>query len=696
MWHVAVFTCVSLARLAASITGYLHLLLLYPTAREAHDAGMYLLMQTSYAFGGPGGAVEARKLLQRFRQFLAEQERFWRALVKRVQRARSPPLLRSRRSSSVHDLGLVVNNFSRGLHFKGRVDEAVKQAIIKWLLPEWSRTSLTFFSYPLLRDPFTVLVETAAVAPEMLRHVLILAYYACLTRTLGRRAHKDIFGDVRMFFMSVVRHSPVFEHTATLVFETFGEARIEKLLYAFTLPFLRRAAILCRSVLPDVAGGGQKYTLQNALSGWCAHYGHYAESQLNCGVVLDFPAVYRLARLPLVLDNVFGAQDCALTCQRCSAVPVDAAICLLCGTTCCMQSDCCRDEVNDRGECNLHMRECGGAVGWGMLLYIYTNNGTFSPPPYLDAHGEVDISMSESRLKTFLEITEASSLDLPSLLRALVLSPPSDGFDLEQLAKLPGCPNLTTLQLSARGKPGASQLQALLETQLAFLARCPSLSLFEVICTRDTISVRTIADVFASLPSLQAFRLTGPLTITPADLPSTLPFPAQLHRLDISVVDGAGLVFAWFLSLPVLPTLKSLTLNKFDDAVTQDPSLVEYFRRAGPGFVFLSLQPVWEDDEPSGILKYATKLRDLQLQFQEAFKVPRILATLPSSNLETITIHLVGWSPSPEDCRLIDEALAHPRLSGLKKFSFEGLRGGILYDIYARIPLANARGILTE
>ncbi|KAJ7160500.1 hypothetical protein C8R43DRAFT_1233736 [Mycena crocata] len=365
--------------------------------------------------------------------------------------------------------GLVVDNLSEsqmgmirglltcmaklaGLHFKGRADEgrdAVKQAIIKRLLPEWSRTSLTSFSYPLLlRDPFTVLVETAAVAPEMLRHVLILAYYACLARTviglvyvlnktrshsttqLGRRVHEDIFGDVRMFFMSVVRHSPVFEHTATLVFETFGEARIEKLLYAFTLPFLRRAAILCRSVLPscfptppptgaDVSEYNRllamlnvpalsdlpnQDTLQNALSGWCAHYGHsHAASQLNCGVVLDFPAMYHLARLPLVLDNLFGAQDKALTCQRCATVPVDAAICLLCGTTCCMQSDCCRDEDSDRGECNMHMRECGGAIGVYflvkrcMLLYIYSNNGTFSPPPYLDAHGEVDVSMRRGR-----------------------------------------------------------------------------------------------------------------------------------------------------------------------------------------------------------------------------------------------------------------------------------------------------------
>ena len=38
--------------------------------------------------------------------------------------------------------------------------EAIKQAIIKRLLPEWSRTSLTSYTYPLLlRDPFTVVVR---------------------------------------------------------------------------------------------------------------------------------------------------------------------------------------------------------------------------------------------------------------------------------------------------------------------------------------------------------------------------------------------------------------------------------------------------------------------------------------------------------------------------------------------------------
>ena len=57
------------------------------------------------------------------------------------------------------------------VQFKNRSDkgrDAVRQAVIKRLLPKWSRTSLTSFSYPLLlRDPFTMLVETAAVSPEM-------------------------------------------------------------------------------------------------------------------------------------------------------------------------------------------------------------------------------------------------------------------------------------------------------------------------------------------------------------------------------------------------------------------------------------------------------------------------------------------------------------------------------------------------
>ncbi|KZT09063.1 uncharacterized protein LAESUDRAFT_723368 [Laetiporus sulphureus 93-53] len=338
------------------------------------------------------------------------------------------------------------------LSFKHRPDQgrdAMRHAIIKRLLPEWSRGSLTSFTYPLLlRDPLTILVETAAVAPDMLRQVLILTYYACLARTViglvyilnktrshhvtsvAQRQYEHLFGDVRMFFISVVRHSPVFEQAGEMVFHSFGEARVEKLLYMFTLPFLRRAAILCRAMLPSafptppasddvceyrrlltmldippLSDLPNQDTLQTALSVWCQHYGtSHAASQLNCGVILEYPCTYHLARLPLVLDHLYLDQEKIMTCARCKTVPLDAAICLICGTTCCMQSHCCMDVENGyRGECNMHTRECAGPVGIYFLakrccvLYLYANNGTFGQSPYLDSHGEVDISMRRGR-----------------------------------------------------------------------------------------------------------------------------------------------------------------------------------------------------------------------------------------------------------------------------------------------------------
>ncbi|KAH9982124.1 hypothetical protein BGW80DRAFT_1247094 [Lactifluus volemus] len=288
-------------------------------------------------------------------------------------------------------------------------------------------------------------------APEILRHVLVLSYYALLARTViglvyvlnktrswpvqqaTQRTHENIFGDLRMFFTSVVRHSPVVEHASEIVFTTYGEARIEKLMYCFTLPFLRRAAILVRALLPGAfpspaptnAGNEQteywrlltmlgippladlpsQDTLQTSLAGWCSHYGNtHAASQISCGIVLENPTIYRIARLPTVLDTLFGELDRALTCKRCNTLPLDAAICLICGTAVCFQSHCCLDtEHGHKGECNMHTRECGGVIGLYFLvkrcclLYLHATNGTFALAPYLDIHGEVDTSMRRGR-----------------------------------------------------------------------------------------------------------------------------------------------------------------------------------------------------------------------------------------------------------------------------------------------------------
>lgn len=261
---------------------------------------------------------------------------------------------------------------------------------------------LHFFRLPTItQDPFTVLVETAAVAPDILGHVLILTYYACLARTVigliyglakvrntpagpNQRQYEGIFGDVRMFFMSVIRPAPALEHITELLFQTFGEAKIEKMLYAFTLPFLRRAAILCRAVVPNafhtpssednlceyrrllkmlgippLSDLPNQDTLQNALSGWCSHYGHSpAANQISASIYLHFPTTYRLAKLPIVFDQLFLEQEKLLTCPNCKTVPQDAAICLICGTTCCLQSHCCMEAspIVHRGECNIHQQ----------------------------------------------------------------------------------------------------------------------------------------------------------------------------------------------------------------------------------------------------------------------------------------------------------------------------------------------------
>ena len=188
-----------------------------------------------------------------------------------------------------------------------------------------------------------------------------------------------------MFCMSVVRQSPVIEHTAEIVLDAFGEGRVERLLYSFTLPFLRRAAILCHAMLPDqfktsdsdndetceymrllqmlgippLSDLPAQDTLKNLLFGWCSHYGQsHAASQLNCGLSLEFSSIYRTAELPLALDSLFGEEERLMVCRRCKTVPSEPAICLICGIIVCMQSHCCKDvDSKERGECNVHTRE---------------------------------------------------------------------------------------------------------------------------------------------------------------------------------------------------------------------------------------------------------------------------------------------------------------------------------------------------
>jgi len=51
----------------------------------------------------------------------------------------------------------------------------------------------------------------------------------------------------------------------------------------------------------------------------------------------------------------------------------------------------------------MHSRECSGPVGIYFLvkrcvvLYLWADSGSFISPPYLDAHGELDIGLRRGR-----------------------------------------------------------------------------------------------------------------------------------------------------------------------------------------------------------------------------------------------------------------------------------------------------------
>jgi E3 ubiquitin-protein ligase UBR1 len=372
--------------------------------------------------------------------------------------------------SSMHAIRATLVSLRKlaALQFPDRADggrTAIRQALIKRLMPQWTRDPLRL---PLLfRDPLTILVEVAAVAPDILPHAITLMYYACLARTclallsiLGDLSptqlsspksvipYDRLFGDVRIFVMSVARHSPELERFAAQILRAHSD-KFEKLVYTFTLPFLRQAAILTRAVtaiplshpisanfdateyerlmdilhIPLLSQLPQHESLQTVLAGWSSTYGVlHSLSVIDCSISLEMPTVYRMAQLPRALDSLFTNPH-ALFCHRCRTIPTDAAICMFCGTVCCYQMHCCVDEGQRlQGECNMHTREfvfltlsfmggtdgtghcerrCGGVIGLYYcvkrcaMLYLYAGNGSTGPPPYLDIHGEVDLAMRQ-------------------------------------------------------------------------------------------------------------------------------------------------------------------------------------------------------------------------------------------------------------------------------------------------------------
>ena len=187
----------------------------------------------------------------------------------------------------------------------------------------------------------------------IMRHVMALAYYACLARTVigmvyilnkarnntnlpsTKRTHEALSGDVRMFFLSLVRHSPVFEHMATVAWGSKDREAIVCVYVAVPpagrhsmpigsscsvfyplhalrhehrtngIPQTPRHARYPTFVLPSQPGYAAKRTDRLVCALW-PFSGHVAtQLRRDAGVPQDLS----VAQLPLALDNLFAVPN---------------------------------------------------------------------------------------------------------------------------------------------------------------------------------------------------------------------------------------------------------------------------------------------------------------------------------------------------------------------------------------------------
>ncbi|KAJ2438088.1 E3 ubiquitin-protein ligase ubr1, partial [Coemansia sp. RSA 2424] len=115
-------------------------------------------------------------------------------------------------------------------------------------------------------------------------------------------------------------------------------------------------------------------TMRAAAEGWLRELRafrrrHTSPMSLGAGctmaVPIGTPTLYSLVDLPDRFEVLFERSAKAF-CPRCNGIPSDPALCLLCGGFVCAQSFCC--EEDGIGECNMHMKTCGGTVGAYLLV----------------------------------------------------------------------------------------------------------------------------------------------------------------------------------------------------------------------------------------------------------------------------------------------------------------------------------------
>ena len=123
---------------------------------------------------------------------------------------------------------------------------------------------------------------------------------------------------------------------------------------------------------------------------------HSREALLRTGGGTTSPFI----RLPRQFSELYN--ECVRrTCNKCGILPVQPALCLLCGELVCAASDCCR-KFGDEEACR-HARSSHGGISAYLvvrradtLLVLGRKHGWWGSL-YLDAHGEEDRGLRRGR-----------------------------------------------------------------------------------------------------------------------------------------------------------------------------------------------------------------------------------------------------------------------------------------------------------
>ena len=287
--------------------------------------------------------------------------------------------------------------------------KALRVALFTRFLPDYYRAPPLAIPL-LLREPMAFVIEAAAMAPDLLHSVMIMAYFTEITRAIvslslfirrsvgiwdnarsqrlnalvdnDQTSPQDalaIFQGFRPVMTNIIQNTGPYGVGDEHVLRHISDKVIAKLMYMCTLPILRRMAIVYHATTGSypitdpslIKTEGNEYerllsilaipqpteTMLNPKSDihpmvlkWVSLWVQHGRVITN----LEWPGKYELMKLPRMMDELVWKHE-THRCLQCRSVPNYPAMCLYCGQYLCLGGDCCAD--GELGECNMHMRK---------------------------------------------------------------------------------------------------------------------------------------------------------------------------------------------------------------------------------------------------------------------------------------------------------------------------------------------------